>query len=214
MTDARGQGRPRRSDGEVGRDRLLEMACAAMSARPRTDIQRQEIAKAAGVTPALVSYYYPDKWQLLESAARPVIEDYVAQIRFLLNSQDDPVETLKKLTLFYINFNRRHGFVLEYYLEAVARREARADATLLNEAYAEILAFFDANIRAKRLRDCDAALLQSTLWGVCKYIANLSDPQQAHPLSIDGDPEAGRRQADLVCDLLLNGILMPPSAAP
>jgi len=73
MVQVRTQGRPVRGDAMAGRDWLIQKTRIAMKFKPRIDMQRREIAEFAGVTPALVSYYFPDKGGLFEAAAKPFL---------------------------------------------------------------------------------------------------------------------------------------------
>jgi TetR/AcrR family transcriptional regulator len=65
----RKQGRPQKDKPAVGRDTLIAATRKLMKATPPAQITRLDIARAAGVDPALVRYYFGDKSQLLVAAA-------------------------------------------------------------------------------------------------------------------------------------------------
>ncbi|RYB03259.1 TetR/AcrR family transcriptional regulator [Lichenibacterium ramalinae] len=201
--EMRSQGRPARGDGEVGRIRLLERTREALKAKPKIDLQRREIALAAGVTPALVSYYYPDKWDLLAAAAKPVIESYTAEVRAILGDEGSPHRKVLALTYLFIDFNFQHGYLLDFYLENSARMARQDDMRHLQEVYGEMMAFFDGLLRDGLMRGDSPAFIQASLWGLCKYVA-----QQPSLAGLGDAPERDavlRAQAAKVCDLFLNG---------
>ena len=115
--ETRAKGRPPRGDGEVGRTRLLERTREALKGKPRIDMQRREIAMFAGVTPALISYYYPDKWDLFAAAAKPVIEAYIISVREILRATTPSRLKLEALIGFFVEFNCNHSHLFDFYIE-------------------------------------------------------------------------------------------------
>ena len=201
--EMRSQGRPARGEGEVGRMRLLERTREALKAKPKIDLQRREIALAAGVTPALVSYYYPDKWDLLAAAAKPVVESYTAEVRAILAAKGTPHRKVLALTYLFIDFNFQHGYLLDFYLENNSRMARQDDMRHLQEVYREMTVFFGHLLRDGLMRGDNPAFIQASLWGLCKYVA-----QQPSLTGLADSPEKDnvlREQAEKVCDLFLNG---------
>ncbi len=93
-----------------GRDKLIEQSRKIINLRPRMDIQRREIAEIVGVTPALINYYFPDKWTLLEAAAYPFVTELVTNITSTLNSPINRYnKNFKKLFQFISPFMRKAG---------------------------------------------------------------------------------------------------------
>ena len=212
LTARRGQGRPGSDEQEVGRDRLLEKVRTAMRLRPRVDIQRREIADVAGVTPALVNYYFPDKWALLESAARPVVEAHIEQVRELLRSTETPAGKLKRLVRQYIVFNREHGHLLDYYMESIQKRGALERLDALATAHGEIVDFLRLNVDEAQLGGTSPEILQSIIWSTCRHVAQLPDGRQAVLFPSEREDEVVDQQSEVICNLLLNGMLHGPRA--
>lgn len=205
--EVRNQGRPARGDGEVGRTRLLEKTRHALKAKPKIDMQRREIARFVGVTPALVSYYYPDRWDLFAAAAKPVVEAYTADVRAILRSDGVAYHKILSLTYLFIDFNFQHGYLLDFYLENSTKMARQEDLKQLQVVYAEMMVFFDNLLRKGLVRGESPAFIQSSLWGLCKYIA-----QQPHLAHLTDSPEKYRvlrSQAEKVCELFLNGAATP-----
>lgn len=204
---ARSQGRPGRGDSAVGRARLLEKTRDALKIKPKVDMQRREIALIAGVTPALVSYYYPDKWDLLAAAAKPVVETYTEGVRTIMCSKDQPHFKILSLTHLFIDFNFRHGYLLDFYLENTAKMARQEDLQDLQDIYGEMIAFFSDLLRNGLIRGDSPAFIQSSLWGLCKSIAQ--QPHLAHLADSVERDRLLRAQAERVCELFLNGAATP-----
>ena len=167
---ARRQGRPSRGEREIGRDHLIESTRGAMRARPKIDIQRREIAEHAGVTPALVSYYFPDKALLLEVAAQPVIEAYAADVRFILRSRTKAEDRLHRLISLFLAFNTEQGFILDHYLEVSNAKRRDANVAMLIAIKEELIAFFEELIGLGIVKGNDQQFLPAALWGLCRYV--------------------------------------------
>ena len=205
--EARSQGRPARGDGEVGRLRLLERTRDALKNKPRIDMQRREIALFAGVTPALVSYYYPDKWDLFAAAAKPVIDTYIEGVRGVLRSAGMPCLKVRSLIHLYVDFNFHQGYLLDFYLENSDRMARKEDLREVHAIYGEMLVFFEELLRDGLVRGGSPAFIQSSLWGLCKYLA-----QQPHLAAVADSPDKDRvlrSLAEEVCELFLNGAATP-----
>ena len=134
-------GRPVR-DEEIGRNVILEKTRLAMRERPRADLQRNEIARYAGVTPALISYYFPDRSHLFEAAAHPVIEIYVAEARLIIGSDQPLIHRLNALILLFVEFNYKEGHLLDFYLEHMSRTGCKNDIVMLEGINKDLLIFF------------------------------------------------------------------------
>ncbi len=167
---SRPQGRPPRGGREIGRDHLIESTRGVMRARPKLDIQRREIAEHAGVTPALVSYYFPDKALLLEVAAQPVIEGYAADVRLILRSPTLPKDKLKRLISLFLAFNSEQGFILDHYLAVSVTKRRDGNVAMLAAVTRELSAFFRELVDLGIVKGDDPRFLSAALWGLCRYV--------------------------------------------
>src|SRR5262252_8404775 len=64
----RKQGRPQKDMPAVGRETLIAATRKLMKVMPPGQITRLDIARAAGVDPALIRYYFGDKSKLIVAA--------------------------------------------------------------------------------------------------------------------------------------------------
>ena len=200
------QGRPTRGEKQVGRRRMIEKMREIMKSKPRIDIQRREIAEFMGVTPALVGYYFPDKRSLIEEAASPLIEEYIAQVKGSIGGTHDPLETLRSLVLIFIEFNQESGYLLDFYIEHVTTRKNHSSLPKLHEIYEEMNGFFSDLIRAGLIRGNDPKLVQSAVWGMCRYIGQQQTSNGFPHRSRSEDKASLNQLADSVFDLVVNGI--------
>jgi TetR/AcrR family transcriptional regulator len=75
----RARGRPGTSKGVVGRDAIVAAACRLLEKLPPHQVPTVLIARKAGVDPALVRYYFPNRDELLFAVVEHTITTWVAQ---------------------------------------------------------------------------------------------------------------------------------------
>jgi TetR/AcrR family transcriptional regulator len=73
---ARLQGRPKGDRNNVGREALLEAACKYLATTSPSKINRLEIARAAGVDPGLIRYYFGNKDELITAAIEQIAREF------------------------------------------------------------------------------------------------------------------------------------------
>src|SRR5262245_19449079 len=97
-------GRPRRSDpgSPQVRQRLVEAAIQLARERGFQAVGVRQIASAAGVSPAMIAYYFGDKRGLYEAMLDATYQQIVERMRALLDrpaSAGDPVARLVELQI-------------------------------------------------------------------------------------------------------------------
>src|SRR5262245_3933050 len=96
---SRRPGRPVRGAGEGAgavRERLVETARALFTRRGFGEVSVREIGRAAGVTPAMIAYYFGDKQGLYEAMLTSVFDTLLGRMRELAAqspASTAPVET-------------------------------------------------------------------------------------------------------------------------
>lgn len=196
---ARTAGRPVRCE-EVGRTMIVERTRKALRNKLTVDLQRKEIAETARVTPALISYYFPDRSSLFKAAAQPVIDEYVDGLRQILASTDELTSKLRRLVGLYINFNYNEGYLLDFYLQHSKQVGDAEGLRALKTAYEEIVGLFDEMMQMRLLRDGCASTLNSMLWGMCKHVA---ETLREKLLEVNEDLIAAKAEA--IYDCFVNG---------
>src|SRR4051812_27899770 len=101
------RGRPvRRVEDKGGRSRLIEAARSLVLSNSSSAYIRGDVARAAGLTPALVSYYFPDHTELLECAVKPVVQQYLQEMLAVLAARSSADEKLRAIIGFLLRVNR------------------------------------------------------------------------------------------------------------
>lgn len=77
----RGPGRPARRSDPAARERLLDAAGALFARRGYAAVSIREIARAAGVTSAMVHYYFGDKHGLYAALLESALQSVLARVR-------------------------------------------------------------------------------------------------------------------------------------
>jgi len=94
----RGPGRPTERDG--GRDvreALLEVAGQLFSERGVNEVSLRELARAAGVTPAMVHYYFGDKQGLYEALLERALSRVLVRVREIVAAEGEDLDEIADL---------------------------------------------------------------------------------------------------------------------
>ena len=81
---------PRVGMEPIRRKALIEAAIATIGARGNLDVTMSQIARSAGVSPALAHHYFGGKDQLFLAAMRHLLADFAAGVRAALRTSDAP----------------------------------------------------------------------------------------------------------------------------
>jgi AcrR family transcriptional regulator len=173
MSDKRSQGRPCRGGNEVGRDRIIENLREMLRSRRADSTSRKSLAEFAGITPALVTYYFPDKYSLIEEATKPVIEDYARQLRAILGHQEVPNVKLRKVIALLVDCYKRDAGILDAYSE-LARHKGEALKPNYVATMTDDLAEFFGDWFVQGTTQAPPAVLQGALWGMCQFVAQVN----------------------------------------
>lgn len=205
MSDRVSIGRPLKSARPGGQQTIIASMQKFMRSRPLTNVQRLEIAEYAGVTPALISYYFPDKLDLIIVSASPLITTYTCRIRKILIECSDIMEGFQSLAYEFIDFNYKSGYLLDYYLDATMQRKGSKEIADVSAQYKDLIFFMRRVVERQTTRVVDPAFLQSSLWAHCKHLG-----RQPHLLNIADQDEADsaiRSLSEETFKLFTKGIL-------
>ena len=172
--EPRRPGRPR-ADESNQRDRLLDAAVECFAADGVAATSLRSIALRAGVTPALVNYYFGSKEQLLDAFIAERITPVVQALReSLLAAGDEPRALLAAFV------RGIHGVVAEHaWLPALWVREVLNEKGVLRDVIQKIIApqvtqllaraLVDAQKRGAISADLDPRLLVVSLVGLTMF---------------------------------------------
>lgn len=169
MTGKSKRGRPRNTSESDMRQLLIESTLGVLRERPEYGIQRQRIAAAAGVTPALISYYFPERWNLIYLASLAVMKDYSADLEAIALRETPTLKDLMKLIELYVQFNTKNPNVLDFYLISLAKTRRQKDFIQFSSIYEKIIEFLRRLIKGGYIREINPVMFQSSLWSLSKY---------------------------------------------
>lgn len=188
------QGRPSRGVGDVGRERLVEAARAVLRRRVPAGLSRKAVADVAGVTPALVSYYFPDPGSLVIAATRPFIGERISQLLSIIDDNASWHARLGRVAAFLVGLNEADATLIDRLIEAC---RTQALDPMLCHAYDGLRSFYIEGGKAGAWRSLDPDLFLFALWGMCKAVAEVK--------RTGVDEDIGSRGI-MVADLVLNGL--------
>ena len=203
-------GRPRAGEGaEDLRRRLVEVARGLFARRGFGEVGIREIARAAGVTPGMISYYFGDKQGLYEAMLASVFEDLIARVRDLgvHPTQDGPLESLIRL---YVSTLAAQPWLPALLLREVLTGDSEMRARFVRRfasRVAEILpTLVRAEVAAGRLReDLDPELAVLSLIGMSIF-PFLGAPIAGPVFGYELGPEFTERLIAHTQKLFLNGV--------
>ena len=188
ITAKRAQGRPARGENEVGAQKIVVGMRVALRALKNTNITRKDLARYAGVTPALVTYYFPERNTLIEAATLPVVRELVAEVRASLNRVGSAQQKLSRAVEILLQYYTRDAVIIQLFSEHSALAPDAALPDLLGDLENAIRSFFESLQSTDRERVYDAVFLQMAMIGMCKSVATLKD---------------GALRAGMICSVLL-----------
>lgn len=122
--------RPRNQEGR--KRELVAVATGLLVRHGQGGARLIDIAEAAGVTPAAVSYYYPDLSDLYADTYASAVEQYLVRRRERVQSISEPVEQLSQCLALGVpqeHSSSRAATVLLIELSALAIRQERIAAS-------------------------------------------------------------------------------------
>ena len=186
----RAQGRPTRGQTEVGSQKIVEGMRAALRSLGNTNVTRKDIALYAGVTPALVTYYFPERDALIEAATVPLVEALLINVKACLTEACSAKQQFLGAINVLLECYARDAVIIKLFEEHKTATPNAEIPDLLIELEKTLTTFFERWINDTG-SVFDAKFLQKATIGTCKSVAGLTH----HPERSD--------LAGMVCSLLL-----------
>ncbi len=165
------QGRPSRGENEVGSHKIVEGMRAALRSQQSTNITRKDIAFHAGVTPALVTYYFPERNSLIEAATLPIAQALVGTIRACFENHAPTRQDLVKAIEILLDCYMRDAIAIELFNHHRASTPGCVLPDLSRELDELLETFFERWLGENPGSVYDAEFLRKGLIGACKSIA-------------------------------------------
>ena len=172
MSAIRSQGRPRRGATEVGREKIVQKLQQAVRSGADFDLSRKTLSEYAGVTPALISYYFPKKEMLLEEVAGPIISQYRMELEKILEMTIGQDAKLKKVVILLVSLYTKDGRTLDMYADVIKKGNSIEVGEIAKMT--DLLGdFFSARDNCSVASRFDATVLQGAMWGMCRFAAQV-----------------------------------------
>ncbi len=173
---------------------------------PTNNVTRKDIARFAGVTPALVTYYFPERNALIEAATVPIIEDLARLIDERLTRSVEPHSRLLQVVTDILACYFKDIAIIELY---IAHRRSLNDETApdgVQDASRSITAFFDEWLSCFPKCHYDGRFLTNALLGICRSIALHHGGEKASDAGGCDSPSLHAIYAEMICRILVDGL--------
>jgi AcrR family transcriptional regulator len=162
--------------------RLVDTARALFTRRGFGEVSVREIAREAGVTPAMIAYYFGDKQGLYEAMLSSVFDTLLGRVRELAAESPASTAPVEAFIRLYVGTIQAQpwlpGLLLREVLTADSAVRARFVERFAARAAAIVPGLLAAEIAGGALRgDLDARLAVLSLIGMCVF------PFLAHPIT-------------------------------
>ena len=173
----RTQGRPPRADAEATRARLVAATRALLHKTKPAKITRDDIAREAGVDPALVRYYFGNKSALFGEVIRVVSEELQAR-RAALPADGPVIERLSAYLQVWLDVFTENPHFHELVVEQVFNaEEAEAPQRLrkfVERAYPELESLVREGVANGELRDAEPRFVYLSIVALTEFFATAS----------------------------------------
>lgn len=203
---------PARVEDRSGRDQLLEAAGLVMKDAESVHVSLSAIARRAGLTAPLATYYFKTKEGLLLALAHRDTERALKQLQQLVQT-DLPADEMLRIHVSGIIRNYAKHPYLNQLLSLLLRDERSAAAREMTESFVVPLAaaqrvIIERGVAEGRFQPVDPALAYFIIVGACR---DLFTNKITVKTVLGGEPDEDtiNRYTKAVVELLFNGLLAP-----
>ena len=173
MSIKRAQGRPKQGDSQVGRERIISGFIEMVRSGCYDDISRKQIADNIGITPALITYYFPKGNFLVKEAFTPVFRQWYAEFDQILSERTKIWNTRLVVSLeLIIDMYRKDMHVERVYKELC--RKGIIDRSNLDAMKVRLAAFLAETVFADETQSDLSETVANVIWGACEHCAPMS----------------------------------------
>ncbi|MBV9539139.1 MAG: TetR family transcriptional regulator [Acidisphaera sp.] len=211
-TRARRQGRPQKRNAPDAREALVAAARELLRTRLPAEINRLDLARLAGVDPALVRYYFGNKDGLLLETAHRMVQEMRAERSSAQQGQESFRGKLAAYAHHLIDVLHRYPFLHDLLLEQIARagageaRELRRE--FIDEPWREVRGLLDQGVQSGEIRAVEVSFFYVALIGMCSFPMR----HQFLLAQIRNTPDVSARMAAeyaaFVADTLIEGLAL------
>lgn len=150
---------------------MIEATRDLIKRNPALASQRNEVARAAGVTPALICYHFPDHMALMHLAMGPVIERYMRELLDLLAGSYDAETTFRAIIHLFMRVHREEPHLVDTYIDCVQREADLARTNEMLSAYRALTTFLTSSGLVSPSTGGNADFTAIAIWATCRSMA-------------------------------------------
>lgn len=186
---------PGRPKDDARRLAIINETLRLLQSTPPSDLSRLDIARAAGVDPALIRYYFGDKNKLLGEVVEVIAREIVAGGHAALTGAGTPRERVRRFVRSSHAVHMRHPHYHQLILHQITHGRKAAIRKMRTEMsrtlVEDLLGVLRAGEESGELRVVDPGLLGIAVIGMCEYFSSSWGPVTA----LLGERGAGERSA-------------------
>jgi TetR/AcrR family transcriptional regulator len=190
----RGPGRPR---DDARREALVQTALRLLQTTPPSEVSRLDIARAAGVDPALIRYYFRDKYFLCAEVIAHIAREIVATTNAALAEGGTPRERLARFVRALHAVHARHPHYHQLILEQITHGRKDPMRTMRTEMSGALrttlVDLMNEGQAAGEMRCVDPGMLGIAIIGMCEYFSSSWGPVAT---LLGAEPGAGDRASE------------------
>ena len=114
MNEARRPGRPKKSDGVIGREAIIDGTISLLRSGTLV-LTLKEIALTLNITAALIAYYFPQGQSLLVAAVNKQADLWLERMKEIVSADCDAEGLLDQLQSFVICMYSSDRYIIDLY---------------------------------------------------------------------------------------------------
>jgi AcrR family transcriptional regulator len=213
----RAQGRPKADQNNVGREALIAAAQTFLATTSPSQINRLELARAAGVDPGLIRYYFGNKDELLAEAMERIARELRESVENALDAASDrtPRERFALMVRSFfdvmVTHPHYHQLIVEQVVHAKSPR-AQALRRSMTTGFQQRLKELVANgQKSGDFGAVDTRLLEIALIGMCEFFTSAWPVLEEMFGAGAARSEVIERYRTFIADFTLKGLAPAPA---
>jgi AcrR family transcriptional regulator len=208
----RRQGRPTADGAAVGRETIVEATRQLLRTVPPAKVTRSAVARAAGIDPALIRYYFRDMTGLFTAVALAIAASMRQRAEAAIGEPDGgAAERLRRRIRVYLDTFAENPYFHQLFAELILHRdsaetrELRRDLTA--KSFGELSALLGGAPRAPGAKNVEPRFVYLAMFGILEFfVSGRPVLEELFPPDAVAAPRLQADYAEFVADLFIRGI--------